>query len=899
ASPAPLSEIIATGALASGDRLGPYVIERVLGRGGMGVVYRARDTRLDRTVAIKVLPPALSADPSRRERFDREAHAIAALDDPHICTLYDVGHDKGIDFLVMQYLEGETLAARLARGRLPLGEVLRLAHDIATALDRAHRAGVVHRDLKPSNIMLTRAGAVLLDFGLARLTTPVAGSLSTAPTAPATLTAEGALIGTVHYMSPEQLEGREADARSDIFAFGAVLYEMATGQKAFDGDSQASVLGAVLKDQPPSITQHEPMAPPELDRLVRICIAKIPDERFQSLRDAVIALDWVHDADQHPTALMGATRQTHRRWLVAAEVGVIIAATAALGYLSGFRGSTPSTSPAVRFDLPPPSGWRFDGMIAVSPDGRHIVGSTSNDEGAERLWLRTLGEEDGRWLTGTDHGANAFWAPDSSAIGFFADGKLKRLDVRNLSTMTICDAPNARGGAWTSDNQIVFAPGMNSGLVRVPATGGNPVPLTTLAAGEISHRFPAAVPNRRLTYQVLNQNNEENGTWLLSLDDPHGAHRIVRAFDRGIVAGDSLLWTTGDTLLTQRLDLSTGRLLGDPATVVTSVANAGVQGLAAFSVSSAGVLAFRSWSPPSTQLTWVARNGHILESEGDVGFNLAPRLSPDGRRVAYVRFEHGRSDLWIIDFERHSSTRLLSKQTRFPVGNLEWSRDGGRISYQSEGATGMPNVYLMSAAGGQSSPFLGEPNAPYLVGWTPDGQTVIWEEQSQLSRVTGQVGGRFAIRMMGPDRKPVTYFDPGYFLEHATVSPDGRWIAYSSDQFGRREVFVIGFPVPGTPQQVSLAGGTQPRWRGDGKELFFLTLDSKLMAVGVQAKDENATFGRPEPLFDVPMRWWSLWPEPEYDASYDGTRFLIDAVREEHVTPLTVIVNWSRLIQRH
>ena len=901
ASPAPLSEIITAGALAPGDRLGPYVIEQLVGRGGMGIVYRARDTRLDRTVAIKVLPPALSTDPARRERFNREARAIAPLADPHICTLYDIGHDQGLDFLVMQYLEGETLAARLARGPLPLDEALRLAVDIAASLDRAHRRGVVHRDLKPANIMLTKAGAVLLDFGLARLTSSMAGGLMAAPMASPPLTAEGTLIGTLHYMAPEQLEGQEADARSDIFAFGAVVYEIVTGHKAFDGDRQASVVGAVLKDPPPSMTKHEPMAPPELDRLVRTCLAKNPEERFHSLHDVVTALQWVRDADGHPSlSMMDATRRRQRRWSLGAAVGLVIALIAALGYLGGLRRSSPDTSPTVRFDLPPPSGWRFQGVPVISPDGRHVLAGVSNERGANLLWLRTLDEADGRFLPGTERASNPFWSPNSRTVAFFADGKLKRLDIRTLSTMTICDAPNPRGGTWTSDNQIVFAPGMLSGLVRVPATGGNPVPLTSLAVdrGEISHRFPAPLPNGRLTYHVQNRNGEENGTWLLSLDDPQHARRIVCAFDRGIVADGWLFWTSADTLLTQQLDPSTGRLVGDPATLATQVTSAGVQGLSAFSISSAGSLVYQGFSFPSTQLAWLARNGRIVESVGDVGFNLAPQLSPDGRRIAYFRIDQGRSDLWVVDIERHSAIRVLSEPTRFPSGNLAWSPEGGRIGYTSEGTAGVPNIFLVSTAGGRTAPFLQEPTALFFSGWTPDGQTAIWTQGSELSRVTGQVGGRFAIKTMGPDRKRVTYFDPGNWIETATLSPDGRWMAFSSDQSGRREVYVIGFPQPGTPRQVSLAGGTQPRWRRDGKELFFLSADSKLMAVGVDTSKCDITFGRPEPLFDAPMRRWLNWDETEYDVSPDGQRFLINAVREEHPAPLTVILNWPKLIGR-
>jgi hypothetical protein len=397
----------------------------------------------------------------------------------------------------------------------------------------------------------------------------------------------------------------------------------------------------------------------------------------------------------------------------------------------------------------------------------------------------------------------------------------------------------------------------------------------------------------------MNRNGNENGTWLVSLDDPHHGRRIVRAFERAIVADDRLFWTTtAGTLLTQRLDSSTGGLLGEPATVVTGVNNGGPQGLSAFSISSAGAIVFQGSSLPTTQLAWVARNGRMLESVSDVGFNLNPQLSPDGGRVAYVRREQGRSELWLVDVERHSSIRVLSEQTRVPIRDLFWSRDGSRIVYSSDRGPKATNLYVIGAAGGQATPYFEQPNDIYFYGWIPDAQTAIWEEQSDASRVTGQVGNRFAIKTMGPDRKPVTYFDPGYWILHTTVSPNGRWIAFSSDQSGRRDVFVIGFPEPGTPRQVSSAGGTQPRWRADGKELFFLSADSKLMAVSVNTVHGDVTFGRPEPLFDVPMRWWLNSLSTQYDVSRDGQRFLVDMVLEEHVAPLTVILNWPKLLQR-
>jgi hypothetical protein len=509
-------------------------------------------------------------------------------------------------------------------------------------------------------------------------------------------------------MAPEQLEGREADARSDIWAFGCVLYEMLTGTRAFVGESQPSLIGAIMSASPAGLGERVPSTPPAIERLVRTCLAKNPDDRFQSSHDVLMTLLCLRDAESRstPSAPDGAQR-TRRRFLVSAAGGVILAMAAALGYLAA-RGSGPGRPPVVRFDLLPPAGWRFNGAVAISPDGHHVVAAATDDKGAQQLWLRTLVDEDGRWLAGTENGGAPFWSPDSSALAFFADGKLKRLDIRGPSApLTICDAPNPRGGTWTSDNQIVFAPAQFSGLVRVAAGGGTPAPVTSPSAdrGEFSHRFPASLPNRQLIYFAMNRNAGENGIWLISLDDPGHARRIVHSRDTGQVVGDSLFWTTTDgTLLAQRIDLSTPRFLGDAETVVTRVMPAGVQGYGAFSISSGGSLVFRTFRLPSTQLTWVARNGAVLEPVGDAGFNHDPQLSPDGRRVAYVRSELDRSEIWVFDVERRAATRVLSEQGGGLFGNPGWSHDGDRILYSSSRGPGnTPSLYAVSATGGQST----------------------------------------------------------------------------------------------------------------------------------------------------------------------------------------------------
>jgi serine/threonine protein kinase len=883
-------------ALVLGTRLGPYEIQSLLGTGGMGEVYRARDTRLDRTVAIKILREHFADNPDRRARFEREARAISKLNHPHICTLYDVSHDHGTDFLVMQYLEGETLAARIARGRPPLDEAIRLAIDIAEALDRAHRAGVVHRDLKPANIMVTKTGAVLLDFGLARIAAAcVAGSLPAGPTGPPTLTVEGTLLGTLRYMAPEQLEGGDADARSDIWALGCVLYEMIAGACAFKGDSQSRVIAAIMSGPPPDIAAGRVHAPAALDRVVRTCLARNPDDRFHSAHDVSLELRWMRDPADLPTSGSPRPARSTRRWLSAAAIAAGLVAAASIGYLAAGRGN--GMLPVVRFDVAPPAGWTFDRSVAISPDGDYVAAVATPARGPSQLWLRRLDDDAGRFLPGTQGAASPFWAPDSRAVGFFADGKLKRIEIRGLTAITICDAPAGRGAAWMVDDQIVFSPDVYAALVRVPAAGGNPVPFTSLVAeqGEVSHRYPFPLPNRRLTYLVNHRNAAEDGVWLVSLDDPSHPRKIVRSGNAAQFAGGMLFFTDRFTLLAQRFDPADGRLAGDPATVATSVAGVGL-GQAAFSLSNADSALVRRFNASVTQLAWADRHGQVLESLGDAGLILDPRLSPDGHRVAFVRVEHDVSTLWTLNVDTGAATRVISDQLRVPDAAPAWSRDGNRIVFSSaRGPSGSFSLYITNVTGGPVEPFAEGLGSQYFSGSTPDGQTSVWMQNN--GRETQ------SIVVAGPDRKPATYYDPGYDIEHAAISPDGRFIAFSSNQSGRREVFVIGFPTPGVPRQISVGGGTQPRWRGDGRELWFWSPPSRLMSVAVNTSGHNTDFGSAAALFDAPILEGPGYGRTaadvvQYDALPDGSRFILNMVREAHPPQLTVLLNWSRSIER-
>ena len=518
-------------ALNTGTRLGPYEILAPLGAGGMGEVYRAKDTRLDRTVAVKVLPEHLAADAAGRQRLEREAKAVSALNHPHICVLHDVGQDGGVDFLVMEYLEGETLAQRLKKGPLPVDQVLRHGVEIADALDKAHRDGIVHRDLKPGNIVLTKGGAKLLDFGLAKLKrdgmSEAPAALSTLPTPAKPLTEKGTILGTLMYMAPEQLEGGEADARSDIWALGLVLYEMTTGKKAFSGKSQASLIGAILKEEPLSLTQHQPMTPPWLDRVVRNCLAKDPDERWQSAHDIVAQLRSIAEVPGGDVRGRGRPFRSERLLvrLLAAAVGLLAIALAVV--VMSRQGEEPRV---VRTAISLPEGTAVE-SISVSPDGRALAFAGSGADGQGRLWVRRLDNDRPLALPGTEGASFPFWSPDGRFLGFFAEGSLKKVDVRGGAAEALCPTPQPRGGTWSREGVIVFSPSTGSGLYRISAAGGTPTALTTLDAAkrEGSHRWPCFLPDgRRVLYYARSGQQENSAIYVASLDSKE-ARRVITA----------------------------------------------------------------------------------------------------------------------------------------------------------------------------------------------------------------------------------------------------------------------------------------------------------------------------------------------------------------------------------
>ncbi|HEV2022838.1 MAG TPA: protein kinase, partial [Terriglobales bacterium] len=625
-------------ALTSGTKLGPYEILSPAGAGGMGEVYRARDTRLDRTVAIKVLSARLAERPDLHKRLEREARTISALSHPNICHLYDVGQQEGVDFLVMEYLEGETLAERLRKGPLPLEQLLKIGVEVSAALEKAHRQGIIHRDLKPGNIMLTKAGAKLMDFGLAKLRSelvPAAAALSEMTTLapPAkSLTEEGVIVGTFQYMAPEQLEGAEADARSDIFPLGAVLYEMATGKPAFTGKTKASLIGAILSAEPKPIGEVLPMTPAALDRVVRTCLAKDPDNRWQSAQDVKLQLEWIRQRDQQPA--QPAARQLRRVWLWAVAIALLVAVAFQAGVRWG-RGEAPKLQVYRAALTPPPAHSFVPYDFAVSPDGSRLAFTATSADGVATLWVRSLATDSSQEFSGTQGASHPFWSPDGQEVGFFAGGKLKKIDLATGGVQNVCDAPRGLGGTWNRDGTIVFAPHIGAALARVHATGGVLVPATKLheGVGE-SHRWPTFLPDGRHFLYFIDWSEGRNGIYVASLDNGEGT--LLSSDIRGNVAfaAGHVLFVRDGTLFAQRFDAEKLRFAGDPIPVVSQEMEQDVRsGKAGFSVADSGVLVYQSRRTYSSRLVWFDRSGKEMQPVGEAA-SYDPALSPNGRWLA-------------------------------------------------------------------------------------------------------------------------------------------------------------------------------------------------------------------------------------------------------------------------
>jgi eukaryotic-like serine/threonine-protein kinase len=871
--------------LSSGTKLGPYEIQAPLGAGGMGEVYRARDTRLERTVAIKVLPEHLSTNAESKQRFEREARAVSSLNHPNICALYDIGNQDGVDFLVMEYLEGQTLAGRLQKGALPVEQVLKIGIEIADSLDKAHRQGIVHRDLKPGNIMLTKSGAKLMDFGLAK-PTQAAFILSAGvgtPTLSNRLTVDGTIVGTFQYMAPEQLEGKDADPRSDIFGLGAVLYEMVTGQPAFQGKTPASIVAAILGSEPTPIKTVEPTSPPELDRLIRTALAKNPDDRWQSAHDIGITLRAISAT---VTPLPAATRNP---WRFA--TGLLILATLGLGAFFSLHKANPGPA-LLRLNIAPPPNANFSSLeklLAVSPDGRQVAFTAVDRSGQRSLWVRPLDTLEARALPGTDDADTPFWSPDSKLIGFFSHSKLKKVDPNGGQPEVICDAGADPGGAtWNRDGVIVFAPNFEGVLYRVAASGGQPLAITEAykAYDETNHIWPEFLPDGR-HFLFLVYGKGDDGIHVGSLDSKEH-HLVLREESAALyVEPGYLLFGRNGVLMVQRFDAKRLRPSGEPIRIVDTVESASGGGYT-FSVSHNGVLVYftgRRYNP--TQLVWYRRDGTRLGTLGPVGPFREPRISPNGHTVAVSRLESGRElSVWLIDY-RGVPTRLTFGS--FDLNPI-WAPDSDKVIFSSPRDGLPPNLFQKSLAGGSEERRLTHSGIDSIAtDWSRDGRYVVY-----MANELGTNWNIWAMPLTG-DQTPQPVLRSQFNEMDGRISPDGHWLAYVSDESGKWEVYVQRFLSPGAKWQISSNGGKDPQWSQDGKELFYVAADQKLMAVAVHA-GLSLDPSTPKQLFQ--FHGASDFLGGSYDVGVNGQRFLVTAlVGEEASPPLTVVINWTAMLK--
>jgi eukaryotic-like serine/threonine-protein kinase len=881
--------------LAAKTRLGPYEVIALLGAGGMGEVYEARDTRLERTVAIKICRGRFT------ERFEREARAISSLNHPHICALYDIGREDSVEFLVMEYLEGETLEARLHKGALPIEEALRIAIQIAGALDAAHRKGVVHRDLKPGNVMLTRSGAKLLDFGLAKMG-PIASSVgeTIGATQPPPLTVEGTILGTYPYMSPEQLEGKETDARSDIFSFGAMLYEMITGRRSFVGSSSASLIVAVMSTNPPPVSTIQPMASPALDRLVRKCLAKSPDDRWQSAGDLLSELEWITESGSNagiPAPVVAKRRNRERlAWLAAAIAAVLLVGS--LLWIAARLRKEPAPAAEVRFQIPAPDKLNFFyySVPAVSPDGERIAfTAAATERDINRLFVRPLNA-----ATATEipvQGLSVgfpFWSPDGRQIAFNSRGTLQRVDISGGPPITICsDCNSANGGTWNRDG-VILSTNTSRLLYRVSATGGSPKPLLPLAEGETAQLWPVFLPDgKHYLYLSLSDSPNQQGIYSASLDSSERKFIVATNAQATYVQSGQLLFMRGDVLMSQPFDLRRLTLRGEPLPVANRIemAQNNVFPNANFAASPNGVLVWhRNTQSSQSLLQWVDRSGKRLGVVDEAADYSNPALSPDDTKLAVgIRDPLTKMrDIWIFDLQRGTKTRF----TFDPADDLDsiWSPDATRIAFSSN-RLGQRDIYRKPADGSGSEELLlgGKGGHKNVEDWSRDGRYLIYNYQP----ATGSA--HLYVLPLDGDRKPAPFVNLEFTTQHGQFSPNGRWVAYRSSESGRPEVYVQGFTLDSSQQrgkwQVSVAGGELPRWRRDGKELFFHFGDG-FYALDVKTDGASFEAGIPRLLFEAPTVTSSPTGGPPFVVTRDGQRLLILAAAEKAINqPLEVLVN--------
>jgi len=885
--------------LPAGTKLGPYEIISPLGAGGMGEVYRARDTRLNREVAIKVLPANYASDAERLKRFEQEASATSALNHPNILTIYDIGTHNGAPNIVAELLEGEELVEILVSGALPARKAVDYARQIVAGLDAAHEKGIVHRDLKPANLFITKDGRVkILDFGLAKLKTSALAAVadSEGPTM-MPVTNAGVMLGTAGYMSPEQVRGQAADHRSDIFSFGVVLYEMLTGRKPFTGDSAVELMNAILKDAVPELDGNESKVSPALDKIMRRCLEKKPEQRFHSAHDLGFALEAVSTPTSSSgsgltvaTSAISETKAKASAWL--GRIGWIALIAVLMG-LMYFNRPASNTHP-VRLAFVPPQSLAFNDAqadnVIISPDGKKLAFSAVSPDGKWQLWVRPMDSLEAQLLPGTDDPLEPFWSPDSRSIAFGSQGKLKRVDLTGGSPQILCDAARMTGGSWSNRGIILFGSDYGSALFQVPETGGEPKPVTATDAQHINfgHSNPYFLPDGKHFLFKIRGNADPlsaaPGVWVGSLDSSE-VKQVLNDNTNVAYAPGWLLFVRNEVLVAQVFDADSLQLKGDAVPVIVGKASDS-RDARRFTVSDNGVLVWQGSWEREYQLVWFDREGKKIGAVGtsvNVTSGQEPHLSPEGKRLAIKRD----GNIWVIDLARETGIRLTSVFSQLPL----WSPDGSHVGFQSsiEG-TAKRGIAQKAANGvGETELLLEGVNFPH--DWSPDGRFILFTRRGVKTRLDIWV-----LPVSGEKREYPLLSSP-FDEREPQISPDGHWLAYCSDESGNYEIYVQPFTaegkVGGDKRRVSTNGGTEPLWRRDGKELFFVADGGKMMSAAVTNNGGRLEFGAPKFLFQTHMhnRYAILH---EYDVSQDGQRFLIGTlIGESKAPPPTVILNWT------
>lgn len=874
------------------QKIGPYEILEAAGAGGMGEIFKARDTRLDRMVAIKVLPASMAVSSDLKARFEREAKAISSLNHPNICTLYDIGSVDGTDFLVMEFLEGETLSDRLKKGAMPLTEVYEIAIEVSDALDKAHRQGLIHRDLKPGNIMLTAEGAKLLDFGLAKLKlTDSEGKEISQVTQTTPLTGAGTILGTLQYMAPEQLEGEEADARSDIFSFGVVLYEMITGLKAFEGKSQASLIAGIIGQEPPPVSEVKPMTPPGMSRLIKKCIDKNPDNRWQSARDLADELRWISRSGSQ--AGIPSPVSSKRRFRMRAGWAVAVVATIAALILTGMMFFEEKPNPEViRFNISSDNGISNFRWPKISPNGNLVALKGTDSTGSQRIYVRPLNSLEAYPLQGTERAIRAFWSPDSKYLAYFTDNQLMKIPVSGGPPQLVCEA-NGFDGCWGNSGIILFDGGREDSIRQVSSTGGVATAATTIDRdkGETSHAWPCFLPDGEHFLYTAISDSTSNSAWgnlILKVASVSGeVDKELGNVETRIEYSSStnhVVFVRKGTLLSQKFDTDKLEFVGEPVPVAQNVAvSSGSR--AFFSVSDNGTLIYMVGNASvNSEMVWVDRKGNAIEKVGENGNYYNPILSPDGTRLAYAQqdLENDQRDIWVRDLRRNVSSRLTFDLAYddFPV----WSPDGSHIYYSNR--NGAVIRIMEVAANGLSEPrvvITPKSDRYYPISISNDGRILyfdawgngadIWKinvtDSSTATKVIASQHNEFGVRL----------------------SPDEKYLAYVSNETGTSEVYLWKLTDDGGKWQVSTGGGWNPRWSKDGQELFFRGPSDKFMAVNVNTTGNEPDIGVPEELFE--RRW-------NYDVTNDGNKFIfVSPLSNQQTNKFVVVINWQQELQEN